>query len=182
MSTITFKNANAHTVFHSMCEGMWEVKRDDHVNPAGNDGPEARAIAKVIEATPSAEGDTYPLEFTLPDACLSAARDVLENCEDNRENWETELDDENPDDPERDFIVDGEIVINGNSSRAASAEDCAIAMLNAIEAIERAYGSEVPEEFQGTVKTLEAILAQRGCDHFGEGDRLTDLMDAVIFG
>lgn len=185
MTTITFKNANAHGVFHSMCEGMWEVKRDDHVSASGDEGPEARALAKLIEATPWEEGKVYPLSFTLPGACVSAARDVLENCEDNRENWETDLDDDDPENPERDFIVTGEVVIEGKDGSVSTvgAVDCATAIMSAIEAIERAYCVEgVPEEFQGTIKTLQAILAQRGCDHFGEGDLLTELMDVVIFG
>lgn len=31
-------------------------------------------------------------------------------------------------------------------------------------------------------ETIEAILAQEGCGHFGEGDKLTDLIDTIVSG
>jgi len=111
MTTITFANENAHGLFHSMTEGMWEVARDDNVSPAGDEGDRARLLGEVIEATPWKEGETqYPATFTLPEAIAEAARTVLANMVDNRENWENEYADD-ADSPDREYILDGEIVI-----------------------------------------------------------------------
>lgn len=30
--------------------------------------------------------------------------------------------------------------------------------------------------------TILAIMNQEGCAHFGEGDKLTDLIDVIVFG
>jgi hypothetical protein len=111
MATITFANENAHGIFHSMCEGMWEVARDDHVSAIGDEGPRARLLGAVMDATPGAEGLQYPATFALPYDVVETARDVLENIEDNREGYQLHDDDAAADPDDRDYIIAGEIVI-----------------------------------------------------------------------
>jgi len=63
---------------------------------------------------------------------------------------------------------------------------CADAIAAAIDALETAHCVEgLPADLAAVVATLEAILAQRGCEHFDPAvsdGRLTRLMDIVIFG
>jgi len=63
--TITIKREQAHGVFHSMAEGMWEVARDDNVSPDGDEGDRARAYQALIAATGS-RVVAYPVTYTLP--------------------------------------------------------------------------------------------------------------------
>lgn len=63
----------------------------------------------------------------------------------------------------------------------------ATALRRALHAIETAYGggAEMPEHLLPTVRTLEAILMQRGCEDSEVGPRdsyLTSVMDVVIYG
>ena len=82
MATITIASGDAHSMFHSMAEGMWEVARDDHVSPTGAAGPRAARLEALIEATPGDDATQYPATFTLPAELLADARSVLENVED----------------------------------------------------------------------------------------------------
>ena len=82
MTTIAIKSGDAHSIWHSMCEGMWEVARDDHVSPAGDEGERARALDALIRATPGDDGTQYPATFTLSGELLAMAQSVLENIED----------------------------------------------------------------------------------------------------
>jgi hypothetical protein len=76
MSTITFTTDFAHSVFHSMAEGMYEVQCDDgHM-------ARARRIEEIIEATPE-QGLEYPVTFVLPLALHEDAEAILANVIDN---------------------------------------------------------------------------------------------------
>jgi hypothetical protein len=80
MATIIIKNESAHSAFHSMCEGMWEVLRDEIAAPN-----RMARLEALIEATtrPNYGGSLnviYPHMFNIPRHLRAVARDVIENC------------------------------------------------------------------------------------------------------
>jgi hypothetical protein len=77
--TIMFASYKALVAFHSMAEGMWEVRRDDR-DPEG-----AARLAQLIEQTGEAatETATYPVTVELAAEQIDDAEAVLENCLDN---------------------------------------------------------------------------------------------------
>lgn len=112
MTTIRFENENAHVLYHDMVASMWENARDDHVSAAGEPGPSAGQLDRVIIATPGDQNSKYPAVFDLPDDIVPFARDVLENLLDVREGWQTHDDDAaDEEDPDRSYILDNEITI-----------------------------------------------------------------------
>jgi len=193
MPKITFASDTVHTSFHSMAEGMWEVRRDDGMHDA------AKLFEDLIEATSVhsavAEGVDYPLTFNLPARLADTADMVLSNCLDNATGNERDEDDED------DYgVYPGEIEITPGMSSTQGCLDCREAISAAIDAIETAHCVEgVPEELQPVVKTLYAILMQRGCEDFeiwgnpeelaarseealDRDQYLTSVMDCVIYG
>jgi hypothetical protein len=92
-STIRFRDVLAFGPFHSMAEGMWEVKRDDR-------DPELPDYTALCDACDEAElPDFGPFDFEVPPGCEAAAKAVLENCDDNRHHEKRE------DDPGFDFVL-----------------------------------------------------------------------------
>jgi len=180
-ATITIKNRNAHGIYHSMAEGMAEVKDDDHDTLA------AERLGRLIEATGAATAVTYPATFTLPIDLSVIANDVRENCLDNRENWQIHDDDEN-ENPDRDYILDDEIIISGGL--AAVEMGAAEALEVARDLLERAAAetdTASPEghRYRLALEMITAFLAQQGCEVFGVGGpdgRLTTLCDVAVFG
>jgi hypothetical protein len=58
-------------------------------------------------------------------------------------------------------------------------------LLQAVELIERSGVAEHDQDAANVVDALCAMIAQRGCNHFDKAvgdDKLTSLMDVVIFG
>jgi len=193
MTTILIRNRNAHGIYHSMAEGMAEVKDDDREIRA------AQRLSRLIEAT-DANDVVYPAIFTLPMDLSMIARDVLENCLDNRENWQVHDDEEN-ENPNRGYILAGEIIISiGGLAVTDPAREgvrpIAVEM-NTAEALEIAQ--QVLEEAAAETDTaspeghrlrlalevITEILAQEGCEVFGVGGpdgKLTTLCDVAVFG
>lgn len=73
---ITFKTEAALSSFHSMCEGMWEVARDDWDRRDNNFGYTPATLDELIKIT---AGDSFPRIVELSDNLEAAASDVLEN-------------------------------------------------------------------------------------------------------
>jgi hypothetical protein len=174
--TITFANPNAHTVFHSMAEGMWDVRRDDidTSREAENDAA-ADALRALIVATPDTPAAVYPLTFPLSAPLLRTARDVLANCMDNADG--VSLEDENA----GDFLFPGDVTL----SPGTASMDSQSALLAAIEYIERSGIAEDDETAAAVLAALDAMVAQQGCEHFDgavKDGKLTTLMDVIIYG
>lgn len=100
-TTIFFKDFRALTVFHSMAEGMEEVRRDD------DDIATADALTKLIEVTGTPMSETTTdLTIVLPDDLVEAAEITLENCFDNASGMK-------PDDADADdYLFEGQVVIS----------------------------------------------------------------------
>jgi hypothetical protein len=187
MATITFATEAAHALYHSMAEGMSEVRLDD------GDMEGVDRFDALLLATGAHQGAIlYPLAFTLPASLLNTARDVLDNCLDNREGGTVAA----VDIADRHYLIEGEVTITPDMRGTVDCLPCAEAIETILDAIETMHCVEgIPEELQPAVKTLYAILAQRGCEDFavwGEYDktserveryeRLTSVMDCVIYG
>ena len=176
MTHIVIKNDVAAGIFQSMLEGMWEISRDDNLFDRLKT---QEALIEVIGgALP--EDVTFPVSIALPRDLIGMASSVLENCLDNRENFECHDDGETPDE-DRTFLHDGEIEIKLDVPMG-----CADAIEAAIEALETAHCVEgLPDDIEEAVRVLEMILQQRGCIDNSVGprdDKLTSVMDVVIFG
>jgi len=82
---ITFANEDSHCAFHSMAEGMREVARDDNVSAAGDAGPYAALLERVIMETPYTDGQAYPVTYDVAEDIAEPIGNVLENLRDNEE-------------------------------------------------------------------------------------------------
>jgi hypothetical protein len=207
-TTIRFRTPQAFAVYQSMIEGMWEVARDDFQI----DDPESVAtihgyhvLWKALEALPVGNSDVEWTDLprggsrsvVLPSAALERAEAVLANCEDNSDRFYAEDDEETR---ERDiYLYAGDVVIDNPRDPDAMWQDrkvehvgCADAIIEAMETIETMHCVEgVPDDLLPMMKTLEAILIQRGCEgnsvwgdthHSDDHQHLTDVMDVVIYG
>jgi hypothetical protein len=212
-TTIRFRTPQAFAVYQSMIEGMWEVARDDFQI----DDPESVAtihgyhvLWKALEALPVGNSDVEWTDLprggsrsvVLPSAALERAEAVLANCEDNSDRFYAEDDEETR---ERDiYLYAGDVVIrNDKDGERGIYQDpevvgigCSEAIEEAMDALETAHCVEgIPDEMLPMMKTLEAIVIQRGCETnavWGEGEKseaaledqtwLTSLMDVVIYG
>ena len=76
MATITLPRSHALAVFHTVAEGIAEVRRDDE------DPVTADALIRLITVTgmPATEDAAYPLTITLPDDLVEVANDTIETC------------------------------------------------------------------------------------------------------
>lgn len=172
---LTIKTEAAHTAFHSMAEGMWEVARDDNVSPDGDPGIRAGLLERLIGTTPYFDGVTYPLTFQLPPHIAATAKDVIDNMEDN----------ETPDVPEYNFLsTDIALSEPRMPSHEMGVQEALEEALIVLQEQAAETDTASPEGWRArcAIETITALIAQRGCEHFGEGDKLTDLCDVVIFG
>jgi hypothetical protein len=75
MATITFASADALETFHTVCEGMSEVARDDDASPT------ADLLDRIITDTGTAirNDATYPVTVPLNADLVEEAERVIEN-------------------------------------------------------------------------------------------------------
>jgi hypothetical protein len=166
MATMTFRTAQAHTVWHSMAEGMLEVRQDD------NDS-RAPLFERLIEQTPASGNDVYPRRFVIPGFAVQIARDILENCMDNSSGMQ-------PDDSDAaDHIFEGDVTIDA-PIEPTTREAVGIA----IETLQEYASGNASPLLLAAIESLEGLLAQQGCESWGnEGIAgLCELCDLIIYG
>jgi hypothetical protein len=73
---IIFASLNAHGLYHSMAEGISEVREDD------GDTQAAALLDALIEATAQSDDPAWPYSVECSDELRETATSVLENCTD----------------------------------------------------------------------------------------------------
>jgi hypothetical protein len=191
---ITFKTEEAHSAFHSMTEGMWEIARDDNVSPNGDAGPTAALYERLIGETAYEDGAVYPRTYVLSSAIVPIAQAVIDNMDDNER-----LD---LDDPEtyaggvHNIELHG--IADGNPSATVRApvvdrrgpemltrealEEAVLALT--IRAAETDTASPEGHRARLAIEHIQRMLDQCGLDEFKNGDdgTLPDFCDVVIYG
>jgi hypothetical protein len=183
MALITIKTAESHSAFHSMCEGMWEVARDDNVSPDGDAGPYAASFERLITATGYVEGMSYPVSFPLTADDSYTAQNVLDNMDDN----ET-LD---LDEPET-YLAGRHNITLQRAAPEMGAQEALEEALVILTGYAIDHDTASPEGWRArcAIDTLTAILQQRGCEYLGDvtggrvkqSGKLVELIDVIVFG
>jgi len=175
MPQITFHTEAAHSAFHTMCEGMEEVARDD--SQESGDEAEGRALhlQDLISLTPAADNQSYPATFEFQNSHQSdIAQTVLENMADSDEESARRL---------RSISLVRWPDTTSDSLNTREALEQAMSALEA-RAAETDTASPEGHMVRLALAQIERMLAQRGCEHFdkaGDGT-LTDLCDIIIYG
>lgn len=165
---ITFTTQDAVAAFHTMCEGMWENRRDDMVSPDGGDASEDCAkLEKLITQTSVADGAVYPVTTFFNDDLAEAAFAAVENLEDDG-------------DPE---YVPGSVTISDNNPAAAEMNE-AQALDVAIELLAQVSAETDTASPEGHSVRLAHDCLQATRAKLGDGDepttyRVINLMDAL---
>jgi hypothetical protein len=168
MTTIAFTSESALNAFLSMAEGMKEVREDCE------EFDDANSIDDVVafcDRAAAVSGVTYPLTVTIHEELTDIADSILENCLDSSSGYTP------GDDDAADYIFPGDVVVNPPADNTSMRVRAAVTL--AMESLSEKPGRDTKR----ALATLQALLDQMGCEHFGESvDTLCEICDIVIFG